>query len=77
MSHESCDAEYESHRVRGWGRTRYKRGPCRLGVGFFTQPSSTFLTSKIIFTINLSSLPTTLSGIKTIVSFTSFAIYIA
>ena len=26
MSHESCDAEYESHRVRVGGRTRYKKG---------------------------------------------------
>ena len=30
MSHESCDTEYESHRVRVEGRTHYKKGPWSL-----------------------------------------------
>ena len=38
MSHESCDAEYESHRIRVEGRTNYKKGPwplrsCQQGLG--------------------------------------------
>ena len=40
------------------------------------KPSKYFLTP-IFFTINLGYLPTTLPGVKTIVSFTSFAIYTA
>ena len=33
MSHESCDTEYESHRVRVGGRTLYKSGALgHLGV---------------------------------------------
>ena len=33
MSHEPCDAEYESHGVRVGRRTRYKKGALgRLGV---------------------------------------------
>ena len=46
-----------------------RRGLGRLGVGFFTQPSKYFPYIYVIFTINLSSLPTTLPGIKTIVSY--------
>ena len=31
MSHELCDAEYESHQVRVEGRTHYKKGALAAG----------------------------------------------
>ena len=50
MSHESCDADYESHWVRVEGRNYYKKGALAAWeLGSSRNHLSTFLISKLSY----------------------------